>query len=89
MLTYSDRSASLRPVVELNRWYCHRHGYDLVMRSAPTHPALHPSWQKIQLVLDYAPRVLGSGRAHHESVALGRQAGLAVAALWLTLFSAL
>ena len=56
VLTYSDRSASLRPVVELNRWYCHRHGYDLVMRSAPTHPALHPSWQKIQLVLDYAPR---------------------------------
>jgi hypothetical protein len=41
------------------------------------------------VVLDYAPRVLGSGRAHHESVALGRQAGPAVAALWLTLFSAL
>ena len=43
------------------------------------------------IVLDFEPLVLGpgTGRSHHGSVALGKQAPPGVAAMWLSLYSAL
>ena len=43
------------------------------------------------IVLDFEPLVLGPGtsRSHHGSVALGKQAPPGVAAMWLSLYSAL
>tara|TARA_B110001452_G_scaffold207482_2_gene177642 strand:- start:580 stop:1254 length:675 start_codon:yes stop_codon:yes gene_type:complete len=56
VLIYSNRTELLAPVLALNAAYCAEHRYDLVVRAAPSHPELHGSWQKLQLVLDYAPR---------------------------------
>lgn len=53
LLVYSDREDSLRPVFRANKDYCARHSYQMLLRSLPTHPAFHASWQKVQLVLDY------------------------------------
>ena len=58
MLVYSNRSAWLKPVFEVNSWYATHHAYELIHRSVPTHPLYASPWQKVQLVLDYVEHFL-------------------------------
>lgn len=83
---------------------CGDEPYDAQSFCASLHPGLQRrNLQKMGLapgvlgnrsgfvVLDFEPLVLGpgTGRSHHGSVALGKQAPPGVAAMWLSLYSAL